>query len=130
MPDIDLHDTHWGNNSDATLESLIRAAGDYVHPTGDLRPRTLETARLRCRQQRRASGIAVAALFLAVLIPSGNRQPHLAPFGRLSVSAASQSPGQVSDALGRETGDWALVEIFTQLRRQQAELLHGVSATR
>ena len=154
MPDTHLHNSHSGDNPDATLESLIRAAGDYVHPTDDLRPRTLETARRRCRQQRRASGMAIAALLLAVLIPSGNRQQaHMAPFerasferapfgrapfGRLSSYATTQSldtktedwesgPNTLRAGLGP---DWALVEIFTQLRRQQAELLHGVRTTR
>jgi hypothetical protein len=139
-----MHDTHCetaysGNGPDDALESLIRAAGDYVHPTDDLRPRTLERARLRCRQQRRAGGTALAALLLVLLLPSGHRQyDPIAPFGGLSISAAT-------DPLERQTGcwqagsnglragvgpDWALVEIFTQLRRQQAELLHGVRATK
>jgi len=139
-------DSTWREDSDATLESLIRAAGDYVQPTGDLRPRTLETARFRCRQQRRAGGMAIAALLLAVLIPSGNWQhAHRGPFDRLTISVADQSlVGKAGRVFGKaDRGqadsntmiaglgpDWSLVEIYTQLRRQQAKLLHGVHAAR
>ena len=53
----------------SAIEAIIRAAGDHIEPTDDLRPRTLEAARRRCRQQRigrRAGGLAVAALLLAM----------------------------------------------------------------
>ncbi len=153
FPDSDFHDSYWrddsnANNpeasSDAALESLIRAAGDYVHPTGDLRPRTLEAARLRCRQQRRASGMAFAAILLVLMLPSGMQRP--AHFNRINPFSETANVGSLRWQAGQWQADrskvtsagqvtdgnvnWALVEGFTQLRRHQAELLHGARATR
>lgn len=139
MPDANLNGAHADDPSSDSLESLIRAAGDYVHPSADLRPRTLETARHRRRQQRRAGGLAIAALILAVLLPSGSGQhSHPTLFGNLSIPAISQalskkSPGNGVALNTLQAGlgaDWALVDIFTQLRRQQAALLHGDHSTR
>ena len=149
MPDPHLHDAYSRDDSDAALESLIRAAGDYIHPTDDLRPRTLETARLRCRQQRRASGMAIAAVLLVLLLPSGmQRSAHfdrLDPFSGAAVtdslrwqagrwqtgrSGASANGSSIDGPSVEGEVNWALVEIFTQLRRQQAELLHGVRTAR
>jgi hypothetical protein len=139
-----------GDSQDyGSLESLIRAAGDCVHPSSDLRPRTLETARLRHRQQRRVSGVAIAALILAVLLPSGSghrefgrwgesgQWGHLNLFSELSIPAISQSlkdPTSSDQPLSGTVhagldADWTMVDIFTQLRRQQAALLRGIRSS-
>jgi hypothetical protein len=139
-----FNNSHSDDHSCDSLESLIRAAGDYIHPSSDLRPRTLETAQLRFRQQRRFSGVAIAALILAVLLPSGSgQQDPLHLFSHLSIPAISQSlqdPNSsdrpLSHAAGSNTlragldANWMLVDIFTQLRRQQAALLHGARSTK
>jgi hypothetical protein len=102
------------------VESLIRAAGNYVRPSEELRPRVLEATRAELgerRAQRRIRHVAIAigllGMFFAV---AGNRITPTFSHGMLQ-----ESP-QVRSADGGGAG-WSIVEAFTDLRQRQAALL-------
>ena len=107
----------------SVIESFVRAAGDLIEPTDDLRPRTIETARRRCRHQRierRTGGLAVAALLLSLSLP--DRIDHSGRFEsayELHRHTAQQAIEGGADA------SWGLVDAFTEWRRKQAELFSG-----
>lgn len=103
----------------AELERKIRAAGGYVAPSDDLRPRILEVARERCSEQRhvrRASWLAMATISLWVacwplsIWASGLREKLTAP-------SSSEIQSQAIEHSQRPNGsfDWGLVEAFDRL---------------
>jgi hypothetical protein len=112
------------------IEDLVRAAGSYVEASRDLRPRVLEAARTECaerRAQRSIRQLAIVVVMLTVFtIPGGHglgTQADRLPTMLAAVDSAhifSQAENKVSQ--GRERG-WAMVEAFTDLRRQQADVL-------
>jgi hypothetical protein len=109
------------------VESLVRAAGNYVQPSRDLRPRVLEAARLESgeRQARRCIGrVALFAALLGVFALSGIERPESpGAFHQLTlVAAAAQTYSTTGVRTGSDSG-WALVEAYTELRRRQAEVL-------
>ena len=111
------HDAEWDE-----VEALVRAAGGYVRPSEDLRPRLLETARAESRERQahwRIWQLALAiALLAAVATVFGARPGTAASFsqGALRVQA------EVRPAEGGAPG-WRIVDSFTDLRRRQAALL-------
>ncbi len=110
----------------ARLESIVHAAGRYVQPTVDLRPNTLEAARNACRQRRtniRFGGLAaLVLLFAATGFPSFLLSPHL---GSAFVQSSELHRRAANIAVKGGVGtNWALYEVFSELRREQADLLH------
>jgi hypothetical protein len=124
--------SEFGNDLDplqadfARLESIVHAAGGYVHPTDDLRPNTLEAAQDACRQRRtnlRFGGLGLFVLLLAAtgfpgFLLSSPLGPAFVPSSELHRRAA------LSVAEGSVGTNWALYEVFSELRGEQAELLH------
>jgi hypothetical protein len=110
------------------VESMIRAAGDYVQPSRDLRPRVLEAARVERgeRQARRSIGrVALLAAMLGALTITGMERwqtPDAFHHLTLVAAAARTYASTEVSASGGESG-WALVEAYTELRRRQAEVL-------
>jgi hypothetical protein len=109
----------------ASVEAMLQAAGGYVAPSEDLRPRVLEEARrLRSGGQRRwrltlAGGSALAAVLLLS-----------AQASTLSQSLSEATPSQrvadlveSSHATSKSTSEglWALVDAFFKVRSEQAE---------
>jgi hypothetical protein len=112
-----------------SLESIVRAAGGYVQPTDDLRPRTIEAARESCSRRRwnfRLGAVAMVVIALAISdLPS-----------RIMASQAGQldNPSQVirgydlheqASLRMAHTGfdsSWAVYEAFAELRKKQADL--------
>jgi hypothetical protein len=112
-----------------SLESIVRAAGGYVQPTDDLRPRTMEAARESCSRRRwnfRLGAVAIVVIALAISdLPS-----------RIMASQAGQldNPSQVIRGYDLHeqaslrmvhTGfdsSWAVYEAFAELRKKQADL--------
>ena len=104
------------------VEALVRAAGGYVRPSEELRPRVLETARAEASEQQALRRIWQLALAITL-------------FGALSIAAgtcgdvaSSSSPGMLQmqaavQQVGGENAGWSMVESFTELRRRQAALL-------
>ena len=109
------------------VEALVRAAGDYVQPSRDLRPRVLEAARLESGERqarRRISRLALCAALLAVITMSGMERPEgPGMFQQITlVAAESHFDSETGARTGGDSG-WALVEAYTELRRRQAEVL-------
>lgn len=103
----------------AKLERKILAAGGYVVPSDDLRPRVLEVARERCSEQRhvrRASWLAMATLGVWIACwplstwANGLRE-------RLTSPSSSEIQSQAIENSRRTRGslDWGLVEAFDRL---------------
>jgi hypothetical protein len=118
-----------GNNSWEDIELLVRRAGGYVSPSEDLRPRVLEAARLQRAEQRGQSCLRQVAAFIALLTlfttiyRPEESSTSLVAFEQ-SVSFDQES-GEMQSAVSPRTGDgdWRMIDAFTKLRRQQAQLL-------
>jgi hypothetical protein len=114
------------------LESLLRSAGSYVQVSEDLRPSILEASRYeraerRMRKVVRRSALVIVLLsgMMAVARPAGDSS-------RLDLrnELAAATPGPIvfpfevqprADHYG-----WQAVDIFTALRRQQAQRLRSL----
>lgn len=111
------------------LESLIAAAGGYVHPSDDLRPRVLEAARERSRRrrgQRRLLAIAGGISGVLILMTSawlgfGSVGPSLTPV------AATDLHHQALVVATRTGVDpaWGLYEAVVELRHDQATRINA-----
>jgi AcrR family transcriptional regulator len=110
------------------IEAMVRAAGNYVQPSKDLRPRVLEAARLTSGERRARRFIHQAALVAALLTwcvtASVNRldmRDDLRELTFATSSAYSISSSRISGATGGAA--WTLVDAYTQLRDRQADVL-------
>ena len=111
------------------LESIVQAAGSYVHPTDDLRPKTLEAARSAKRQRQRnfqIGAIVVGIVFMALTGLPGNLLNWGPPKAVTTLQAVrhydlhKQASLRILQA-GLDPS-WAFYEAFIQLRSHQAEL--------
>ena len=112
------------NQAIQQIESAIRAAGDYVRPSEDLRPRTLEAAHDHCgdrRAEQKLGGFVIAVLLL-VMIAS----PAIHYVSAMRTRSTAPSVTEMQDRGLQYAADphigsnWGLSEAFTQLRRLQA----------
>ncbi|MDX1930066.1 MAG: hypothetical protein SFV81_26300 [Pirellulaceae bacterium] len=122
--------TKRSNDDDSVLvpvELLIRAAGNYVVPSDNLRPRTLEAARESVAD--RAGFFRLARLFLVLLFCSAVSIPaldRLAAWHDKSVSPSGAEIQNQANEFATEKGvgpHWGLYEAFKRLRNHQAENL-------
>jgi hypothetical protein len=110
---------------------MIRAAGRYVRATDDLRPRVLEAARVQ-RGERWAQNLicrlGMFTLFLAFFTAADQqgaafRRPPLVA-QKVVASGLDQFITPVSAVTPRSgDGDWRMIDAFTEMRRQQAQVL-------
>lgn len=115
------------------IEAMIHAAGDYVRASDDLRPRVIETSRLQLGEQRAQRCLRHVAVFVAlvvVFIPTGSNR-HTASkirgFDVRELVDAEMMYDRAESNVSRNVDfAWGMVEAFTELRRQQADIL-GVS---
>jgi hypothetical protein len=112
------------------VEAMVRAAGQYVRASDDLRPRVLEAARLQYGEQRARFCIrhlAVFVLLLAFLHVAewhGFDDRESRPNGMLVAAGFHEVLYPMPAASIRSgDGDWRMIDAFTKLRRQQAQLL-------
>ena len=117
----------WPQDDWRAVEMLVRAAGAYVRPSEELRPRVLEAARAESIQRSVRRRILQATLALGLLlgVASGMGGGELAAFSAGTLrraEAKSADSGAYSSAEGSVVG-WGMVESFTELRRRQADLL-------
>jgi len=109
------------------VELLIRAAGNYVVPSENLRPRTLEAARESAAD--RVGFYKLARLFLVLLLCSALSVPALDRLTAWHDKSVSPSVSEIQDQASRiatEKGvgpHWGLYEAFNRLRNHQAENL-------
>jgi Tfp pilus assembly protein PilN len=109
------------------VEALVRAAGGYVHPSEELRPRVLEAARAESRERRAQRQIWHLAIVIALLGALSTaivgHWRAAAPYSSAPYSASLlQMQANARQAEGSDAG-WSMVESFTDLRRRQAALL-------
>lgn len=111
------------------IEAAIRAAGDYIRPSEDLRPRTLDAAREDGGDRRAEQKLGVLMIAALMLISVASPAVHYIDALRRQTSTPSASELQhqglqyASDP--RIGPNWGLAEAFTQLRRLQADRLSG-----
>jgi hypothetical protein len=109
---------------------MVLAAGQYVGASDDLRPRVLEAARLQGDEQsaqRRLRHVALVVVLLALLTPElrqgfSERQMGLSG-GIQEINLGvlnSLTPASITRS---GDGDWRMIDAFTKLRQQQAQLL-------
>jgi hypothetical protein len=108
-----------------SIEQAIRAAGNFVQPTRDLRPRVMEAAKEHCGQRRtlkQASELLIfLGLFAAVMAPTVLRVTE----------QLRQAQGPSPDAILQEAAlysaqsgigsNWGLSEAFSRLRQSQSQ---------
>ena len=112
------------DDSVSDIEALIRAAGDYVQPSDDLRPRVMEAARfwrMERRTQWRLGQAAVLFILLNLLATSTLQRVELAD-GKPPAIARDAEDASGGPAY-RESEHWDTVDAFRELRRRQASLL-------
>ncbi len=121
------HDDRWPDGDWREAESMILAAGHYVRPSEDLRPRTLETARELCRDRkavRKLGGLAIAILMLALIsFPASQR---VQAWRAKTAAPSSNDMHERAAMYGQQAGigaHWGMAEAFIQLRRVQASRL-------
>jgi len=109
------------------IEDLVRAAGDYVQPSRDLRPRVVEGARLRDKD-RRAEG-KLAILVVAILVVCIVRHPFyhwLTDYRHQSCIPSATELHQQALQLESQPDvgtHWGMTEAFYRLRQYQAHRL-------
>ncbi|MFK8113262.1 MAG: hypothetical protein AB8B91_13725 [Rubripirellula sp.] len=107
-----------------SVETIIRAAGDYVQPSDDLRPRTLQAARDLCgdrRAERKLGGLVIAILVVAFISsPVTQYVQALRSQTAPTSSAEMQERALVYSEQPGVGSNWAMAEAFSQLRRAQA----------
>ena len=112
------------------VEAIVRAAGEYVRASNDLRPRVLEGARLRCGEQwaQRCIRLVVMCIVLLVCFTAADQKRFETrrsySTAILAASGFNELDAPIDSASFRSgDGDWRMLDAFTELRRQQAQLL-------
>lgn len=112
-----------------SIEHTIRAAGNFIRPSDDLRPRIIEAAKERCGQQRAMRRVAVSiAASIVIAISVGPLIGTMVTRSKLNATPSSIEMQQQAIHHSAETGvgpNWGLTEAFKQLRKTQAKKLGG-----
>lgn len=116
------------SHGESGVETLLRTAGDYVQPSEGLRPQVMEAVReAKGLRRDRSRVIRMACLAAAVLL-------LLSALPWWTPNYGLRGPTTMDDVASRLKADttyrggnigWRLVEIFTDVRRQQAESLRS-----
>lgn len=123
----DLH--NWHDSADV-VEAMLLAAGDYVRPTDDLRPRVLEAARAEHRERRARTWIRSLAAAVIVTACGATMFDSLASGDARGIARRgydAQSLHAEAQARSMASGgfSWGVVDAFRDLREQQREALHN-----
>ena len=108
---------------------MLRAAGGYVKPSDDLRPRVMETVRTvrgERRARRRIGRFAILFLFVVLCANAlGDQMQRLltgpADSSRIVDANRIYSASESRVVGGHVDSGWGLVEAFVDLRCRQAE---------
>ncbi|MEM8864437.1 MAG: hypothetical protein AAGF31_02690 [Planctomycetota bacterium] len=117
----------------AKIESLVRAAGDYVQPSDDLRPRLLESARGERQLRRRrwvATRVCAAAAAIGLLVGPqivSHRSAMAEASQRERIARAVVAQQQNAHRSGVDSVYWELVNAFWQVRQEQSESLRALT---
>ena len=106
------------------LEQTIRAAGNFVCPTSDLRPRVIEAAKEQCKHQRTVRNVAGLLLFVCLLAvltaPFAMRLAEHLEQTQAPSSAEVQKQATQYSAQAGIGSNWGLSEAFTRQRESQS----------
>lgn len=111
----------------AAIESMIASASEFVVPTEDLRPQTLDAAREQAHDANTQRQLG--AFFVCAVLLVSTCLPVVGYLGdvqsQLRAPTASQLQEMALEHSSRKAvgPDWGLIEAFTQWRRSQAEYL-------
>ena len=109
------------------VESLVRAAGNYLRPSDDLRPRVLESARAESNErwaQRQIWQVALVVALLGVCSTSvRSRLEVAAPPSGIALGTGAMVRRAEAGNDGWNNVGWNTVESFTDLRRRHAAML-------
>ena len=119
----------WDESVD-NVEAMVRAAGHYVRASENLRPRVLEEARTHFSERMAQRCIRHLAMFVVLLAfftaanPCGMNDQRMRPSGLLASAGFNELLCPTVPPTARSgDGDWRMIDAFTELRRQQAEVL-------
>ena len=107
------------------LEAAVRDAGRYIRPTDDLRPSALEAAREAYKQQRRNRHLGTAAILMFLFAATGFPGTMLSSHSGLAYTGSAHLQHRALQTAA-EPGigtNWALYEVFSEVRQEQAEKL-------
>jgi hypothetical protein len=118
------------NDAYDDVEAMLRAASGYVRASDDLRPRVLEAVKLQSRERRARQWIRLAAMFVlplalvAATLRSEFDEASSRPLGIVVAAGFDEFFTPTAVAANRSgDGDWRMLDAFTELRRQQAQVL-------
>jgi len=117
------------NNEFAELEEIIRAAGDYIEVSDDLRPRILEDARSGLEETSTRfwiAGLAIAVIVFAIFANHFRGQMS-SPLNSAMTPTSAQLYAEAQRKTSESNADasWTLVDSFSELRQRQAGLING-----
>lgn len=109
------------------LERLILSAANFVQPSYDLRPRTVEAAREYCRDKRaeqRLGGFVLAVMLVLIISSPAMQYVDVLRTQSTGPSATEMEQIAIEYSERREIGShFGLSEAFSQLRQFQADRL-------
>lgn len=101
------------------IEAMILAAGDYVQPTRDLRPRVLdalEEQETDQQVQRNLQRVLLVAGLLMVLAVPATRLLSGLPFPRSPSTAEIEQRVELRSQQPTTNFNWLFVDLFTEMR--------------
>ena len=112
-----------GNSPPASIEDMIRSAGDFVEVDRYLRPAVIEQTHAAsvCRRAWRRGGI-LATVILFVTIPLGVAATNF------SQRVAEKDLSRIEDLktnLNRSDWSWGMVQIFQRVQSERVRTFHG-----
>jgi hypothetical protein len=115
-------------NDEPDVLALVRAAGGYVRPSEELRPKLLESARAESRERTARhriwqAGLAIALLGALLLATAGRWNVPASYSDGMLRPQAGLRPSEARPAEGGPAG-WSIVDAFIDLRRRQAVLFN------
>ena len=127
---FELPDDRREQKSFAPVEALVRAAGNYVRPGDDLRPRVLEAAR-HAHTKRQWNKRLTAAAAAVLLLAAGNVPGRFAATDVEGLTSETvvmrefELRQQASKNMGLSFSPaWAWFEAFLELRNEQASRIN------
>ncbi len=112
-------------SSDSPLERTILAAGQYVRPSQDLRPRIIEAAKEQGGQRRAirniGGGLLLMGLLCVIAAPTLNQRTERFEKSRSPSASELQDQAQTIATQAGVGANWGLSEAYAKLRQSQAE---------
>ena len=107
------------------IEDMVRAAGEYVAVSDDLRPRTLEESTFRGREASNRSWIAILTVVIFFLAICVGRLASTTPLEGLVSSGDDQLYSAADKNAAQSNADLSsnLADAFSELRQRQLSLI-------